>query len=67
MNTNGWVRLPEYDLQARDHLWRAHQSGTRNAKKIWTLFCLATALNNTRSRSLQSRASGLESVNVGVH
>jgi asparagine synthase (glutamine-hydrolysing) len=57
-------------LQAREieRLWHAHQSGARNhAKKIWTLFCLATALHNSRSRLLQSRASARESADAGVH
>jgi asparagine synthase (glutamine-hydrolysing) len=57
-------------LQAHEieRLWRAHQSGSRNyAKKIWTLFCLATALNNTRSQSLQSQAMARESLDAGVH
>jgi asparagine synthase (glutamine-hydrolysing) len=57
-------------LQAREieRLWNAHQSGARNhAKKIWTLFCLATALHNSRSRLLQSRASAREIAGAGVH
>jgi asparagine synthase (glutamine-hydrolysing) len=57
-------------LQAQEieRLWAAHQSGKRNyAKKIWTLFCLATALNNARSRTLHPRASALETVPAGVH
>jgi asparagine synthase (glutamine-hydrolysing) len=32
-----------------ERLWREHQSGSRDhRKKIWTLFCLATAVENTR-------------------
>jgi len=57
-------------LQAQEieRLWGAHQSGKRNyAKKIWTLFCLATALNNTRSQTLHPRASVLETVPAGMH
>jgi len=57
-------------LQAQEieRLWAAHQSGKRNyAKKIWTLFCLATALNNARSRTLHLRSPSLETVPAGVH
>ncbi len=58
-----WLQAREIEL-----LWNAHQSGTRNhAKKIWTLFCLATALHNSRSRLLQSRASAREIAGAGVH
>jgi asparagine synthase (glutamine-hydrolysing) len=35
-----------------EDLWTQHQSGTRDhRKKIWTLFCLSTALTNTASVS----------------
>jgi asparagine synthase (glutamine-hydrolysing) len=57
-------------LQAREmeRLWAAHQSGKRNyAKKIWTLFCLATSLNNARARAMHSPAPALETVPAGVH
>ena len=42
---------PLGDWFRHDHverLWSEHQSGTRDhRKKLWTLFCLSTAVSNT--------------------
>ncbi len=38
---------------AIERLWSEHQSGARDhRKKIWTLFCLATAVRNTSTQSI---------------
>ena len=37
-----------FERAAVEHLWSEHQSGRRDhRKKLWTLFCLATAVRNT--------------------
>jgi asparagine synthase (glutamine-hydrolysing) len=36
-----------------ERLWREHQSGTRDhRKKLWSLFCLSTAVSNTASAGM---------------
>lgn len=43
-----------------ERLWREHQSGSRDhRKKIWTLFCLATAVENTRINQTVASAAQL--------
>jgi len=40
-----------FSRDSMERLWTDHQKGVRNHRKeIWTLYCLATAVENTRAR-----------------